>query len=169
MSAIGQFQTVALGSNLCSPSLCSRTRYSWPLSRMSQIIQEDDVPDHAILCLYRPSRKGQEHQDEDPTATNDAALMKTLLIAIVLALLAVFYVGYYQALEDGDIETIVFIKQHPTVQMKFYNLNANDGEIRRVERLTEQERRWIIDYCRYRLGIDTALTRQNDVETCGKK
>ncbi|WP_029526953.1 hypothetical protein [Pseudomonas chlororaphis] len=95
--------------------------------------------------------------------------MKTLLIATALTLLAVFYVGYYQALEDGDIETIVFIKQHPTVQMKFYNLHANDGEIRRVEHLSEQERRWIIDYCRYRLGIDTALTRQDDVETCGKK
>ncbi|SDY27209.1 hypothetical protein [Pseudomonas sp. NFIX28] len=95
--------------------------------------------------------------------------MKTLLIATTLALLAVFYVGYYQALEDGDIETIVFIKKHPTLQMKFYNLHANDGEIRRVERLTEQERRWIVDYCRYRLGIDTAFTRQDEVETCGKK
>ncbi|ROL87078.1 hypothetical protein BK636_05555 [Pseudomonas chlororaphis] len=95
--------------------------------------------------------------------------MKALLITIVLTLLAVFYVGYYQALEDGDIETIVFIKQHPTLQMKFYNLHANDGEIRKVERLTGQERRWIIDYCRYRLGIDTALTLQDDVETCGKK
>ncbi|AZC51245.1 hypothetical protein C4K35_3664 [Pseudomonas chlororaphis subsp. piscium] len=73
-----------------------------------------DTPDHAILCLYRPSRKGQEHQDEDSTA-------------------------------------------------------ANDGEIRKVECLTEQERRWIIDYCRYRLGIDTALIHQDDVETCGKK
>ncbi|MBP5076459.1 hypothetical protein HUS84_21230 [Pseudomonas chlororaphis] len=39
--------------------------------------------------------------------------MKTLLIATALALLAVFYVGYYQALEDGDIETIVFIMKRP--------------------------------------------------------
>lgn len=126
--------------------------------------------DRALPCAYIARlEKGQEHQDEDPPAGNDAALMKSLLIAATLMLLAVFYVGYYQALEDGDIETIVFIKQHPTLQMKFYNLHANDGEIRKVERLTRQERRWIIDYCRYRLGIDTTLTRQEEVETCGKK
>ncbi|QVW26701.1 hypothetical protein KJF94_14675 [Pseudomonas hormoni] len=95
--------------------------------------------------------------------------MKKLLIAAMLLVLAVLYVGYYEALEEGDIETILFIKKHPTVQMKFYNIHANDGEIRRVERLTEEERKWIIDYCRYRLGIDTALETQDDVEICRKK
>jgi len=95
--------------------------------------------------------------------------MKKLVALIILVLLTVFYVGYYEALEDGDIETILFVKKHPTFQMKFYNIHANDGEIRRVERLTEQERKWIIDYCRYRLGIDTDLKTQNDIEVCRKK
>jgi len=95
--------------------------------------------------------------------------MKKLTALIVLVLVTVLYVGYYEALEDGDIETILFIKKHPTFQMKFYNIHANDGEIRQVERLTEQERKWIIDYCRYRLGIDTDLKTQNDVEVCRKK
>jgi hypothetical protein len=95
--------------------------------------------------------------------------MKKLIALIVLALVTVLYVGYYEALEDGDIETILFIKKHPTFQMKFYNIHANDGEIRQVERLTEQERKWIIDYCRYRLGIDTDLKTQDDVEICRKK
>ena len=95
--------------------------------------------------------------------------MKKLIALIVLVLVTVLYVGYYEALEDGDIETILFIKKHPTLQMKFYNIHANDGEIRQVERLTEQERKWIIDYCRYRLGIDTDLKTQNDVEICRKK
>lgn len=95
--------------------------------------------------------------------------MKKLFALIVLVLLTVLYVGYYQALEDGDIETILFLKKHPTLQVKFYNIHANDGEIRRVERLTQQERRWIIDYCWYRLGIHTELNTQNDVETCRKK
>ena len=95
--------------------------------------------------------------------------MKKLIALIVLVLVTVLYVGYYEALEDGDIETIPFIKKHPTFQMKFYNIHANDGEIRQVERLTEQERKWIIDYCRYRLGIDTDLKTQNDVEVCRKK
>ncbi|SFQ80133.1 hypothetical protein SAMN03159489_05693 [Pseudomonas sp. NFPP07] len=97
--------------------------------------------------------------------------MKKLLIAAAaaLALWAVLYIGYYEALEDGDIETILFIKKHPTFQMKFYNIHANDGEIRQVERLAEEERKWIIDYCRYRLGIDTDLKTQGDVEMCRKK
>jgi hypothetical protein len=95
--------------------------------------------------------------------------MKKLLIASILAVVTILYVGYYEALEDGDIETIVFIKKHPTFQMKFWNIHANDGEIRKVERLTAEERGWIIDYCRYRLGIDTDLKTQDDVEMCRKK
>jgi hypothetical protein len=95
--------------------------------------------------------------------------MKKLLVSAVLTLLAVLYIGYYEALEDGDIETIVFIKKHPTFQMKFYNIHANDGEIRKVERLTDEERTWIIDYCKYRLGIETELKTQDDVEMCRKK
>lgn len=95
--------------------------------------------------------------------------MKKLMTLIVLVLVTVLYVGYYEALEDGDIETILFIKKHPTFQIKFYNIHANDGEIRQVERLTQQERQWITDYCRYRLGIDTDLKTQADVEVCRKK
>ncbi|WP_122408092.1 hypothetical protein [Pseudomonas viridiflava] len=95
--------------------------------------------------------------------------MKKLLIAAVLTLLAVLYVGYYEALEDGDIETVWFLKKHPTFQVKFYNIHANDGEIRRVERLTDEEQKWIIEYCRYRLGIDTKLQTQEDVEVCRRK
>ncbi len=103
------------------------------------------------------------------TAVCSPFAVQAFLIAAVLLVLAVLYIGYYEALEDGDIETILFIKKHPTVRMKFYNIHANDGEIRRVERLTEEERKWIIDYCRYRLGIDTALRTQDDVEVCRKK
>lgn len=95
--------------------------------------------------------------------------MKKLWVALVLAVLAVIYTGYYQALEDGDIETIFFIKRYPTIQMKFFNIHANDGEIRQVERLTDEERKWIIDYCRYRLGINTELKTQNDIEWCRQK
>ncbi|MBK5511833.1 hypothetical protein JFT87_17215 [Pseudomonas sp. TH15] len=43
------------------------------------------------------------------------------------AVLAMLHVCYYGALEDGDIATIVFIKKHPTFQMKFYNMHVNDG------------------------------------------
>ncbi|MDB6141775.1 MAG: hypothetical protein JWP80_819 [Pseudomonas sp.] len=45
--------------------------------------------------------------------------MKKLLIFAVLVVLAVLYIGYYEALEEGDIETILFIKKYPTFQIKF--------------------------------------------------
>lgn len=115
-------------------------------------------------------RTGQTHQSQNPSpSTFGAAGMKKLLIAAILAVMVMLYVGYYDALEDGDIETIVFIKKHPTLHIKFYNIHANDGEIRKVERLTPEERAWIIDYCRYRLGIDTALKTQDEVQICSKK
>ncbi|MCV4285715.1 hypothetical protein [Pseudomonas capsici] len=95
--------------------------------------------------------------------------MKKLMIAAILVVLAVLYVGYYEALEDGDIETVVFIKKHPTFQMKFYNIHANDGEIRRVDRLSDEERELIIDYCWYRLGMNTKLRVQNEIEICRRK
>ncbi len=96
-------------------------------------------------------------------------MMKKFMVAATLAVLAVLYVGYYEALEDGDIETVVFIKKHPTFQVKFYNIHANDGEVRRVERLSDEERELIIDYCWYRLGMNTKLRVQNEIEICRRK
>ncbi|MGQ3852054.1 hypothetical protein [Pseudomonas capsici] len=95
--------------------------------------------------------------------------MKKLLIAAILTVLTVLYVGYYEALEDGDIETIVFIKKHPTFQMKFYNIHANDGEIRKLEQLSDEERGFIIEYCWYRLGIGTELKTKADIEICSQQ
>lgn len=94
--------------------------------------------------------------------------MKKLLIFIVLVVLAALNIGYYEAVEEADLEVIPFIKKHPTFQIKFYNIHANNGDVRKLERLTEQQRKWLIDYCRYRLGIDTDLTTQADVEMCSK-
>lgn len=95
--------------------------------------------------------------------------MKKLLVVVALILLASLNIGYYEALEDGDIEVILFIKKHPTFQLKFYNIHANDGEIRNVDHLSKEERGMIIDYCKYRLGIETSLKTQDDVEACRKK
>lgn len=95
--------------------------------------------------------------------------MKKLLATAALAIVATLYIGYYEALEDGDIETIFFIKKYPTFQIKFHNIHANDGEIKKIEHLTMEERIWITDYCKYRLGIITELRTQNDIETCRKK
>ena len=95
--------------------------------------------------------------------------MKKILITILVAVCVALNLGYYEALEDGDVDTIIFIKKHPTFQLRFINIHANDGDYRKVERLTDEQRKWMIDYCRYRLGIDTELKTQADVEMCSKK
>ncbi|MNG39351.1 hypothetical protein D3C84_1273990 [compost metagenome] len=52
--------------------------------------------------------------------------------------------------------------------MKFYNIHANDGEYRKVDKLSDELRQDIIDYCKYRLGIETEVKTQADVEICAK-
>lgn len=52
--------------------------------------------------------------------------------------------------------------------MRFYNIHANDGEYRKVDQLSDELRQNIIDYCKYRLGIDTGVKTQADVEICAK-
>lgn len=96
-------------------------------------------------------------------------MMKKLIFLIVSAFLTALYIGYYPATEDAEIKNVFFIKKHPTFQVEFRNIHANDGDILLLEHLTEQERQWTIDYCRYRLGIDTELKTQADVVMCSKK
>jgi hypothetical protein len=95
--------------------------------------------------------------------------VRWLIFALPMILWSMLYVGYYEAMEDGDVEMILFIKKHPTFQVEFINIHANDGDYRKVERLTAEQQKWMIDYCHYRLDIDTELKTQEDVETCSKK
>ncbi|PNG36475.1 MULTISPECIES: hypothetical protein [Pseudomonas] len=94
--------------------------------------------------------------------------MKKLVFLLFLGLLVVLNVGYYTELEEAETHTRWFIKQSPTLRLEFFNIHANDGDYRRVEKLTPEYRQMIIDYCKYRLGIDTQVTAQADVERCAK-
>ncbi|BAO60821.1 MULTISPECIES: hypothetical protein [Pseudomonas] len=94
--------------------------------------------------------------------------MKTLLLLLSLILLTVLNLGYYTELEEAETHTRWFIKTSPTLRLEFFNIHANDGDYRRVEKLTDEQRQMIIDYCKYRLGIDTQVTTQADVERCAK-
>jgi hypothetical protein len=53
--------------------------------------------------------------------------------------------------------------------VQFFNIHANDGNHRRIEKLTSEQRQDIIDYCKYRLGIDSEVTTQADIEMCAKR
>lgn len=94
--------------------------------------------------------------------------MKLLLFVSALALLAVLNIGYYNEVSDDDVHAVFFLKKTPALRMQFFNVHANDGDYRKVDRLTDDLRQDIIDYCKYRLGIETEVRTQADVEMCAK-
>lgn len=94
--------------------------------------------------------------------------MKYFLLISFLVLLTIINVGYYNEVSDGETNTIFFIKKSPTLRMKFYNIHANDGDYRKIDRLTDELRQDIVDYCKYRLGIETEVKTQADIEMCAK-
>ncbi len=95
--------------------------------------------------------------------------MKKLIAFISLALLALLYVGYYKSIDDAELNTNFFIKQHPTLQMEFVNLFANDADSKPLQALSSEERQLVMDYCRYRLGIETTLQTQSELDACKKR
>ncbi|MDB6141774.1 MAG: hypothetical protein JWP80_818 [Pseudomonas sp.] len=94
--------------------------------------------------------------------------MKYALLAGFLALLAILNMGYYNEISEGEVHTIFFIKKSLTPRIKFYNIHANDSDYRKVDNLSDELRQDIIDYCKYRLGIETEVKTQADVEMCAK-
>ncbi|RBL68014.1 hypothetical protein C3E98_028165 [Pseudomonas sp. MWU13-2625] len=95
--------------------------------------------------------------------------MKYFIFAGLLSLLIILNVGFYNEVSDGEVNRIFFIKKAPTLRVKFTNIHANDGNYRRVEKLTREQRQDIIDYCKYRLGIDTKASTQAEIEMCAKR
>ena len=59
-----------------------------------------------------------------------------------------------------------FIKKQPTFQMEFVNLSANDADSKNLDELDDEERQLVIDYCKYRLGIEIELKTQEELDAC---
>lgn len=95
--------------------------------------------------------------------------MKKLIILTALGLIAMLYVGYYKSIDDAELNTNLFIKQHPTFQMEFVNLFANDADSKPLQALSSEERQLVMDYCRYRLGIETTLQTQSELDACKER
>ena len=92
--------------------------------------------------------------------------MKKIIALTILGLLAVLYVGYYESLDDAEVNKVFFIKKSPTLQVKFRHLFANDADDKPLAKLTAEQREQVIDYCKYRLGIETELKSQEELEAC---
>jgi hypothetical protein len=95
-------------------------------------------------------------------------VVRLILLVGLLAWLGVINIGYYNEVSDGEVHKVFFIKKTPSLRMHFFNIHANDGDYRKVESLSDEYRQDIIDYCKYRLGVETEVKTQADVEMCAK-
>lgn len=95
--------------------------------------------------------------------------MKKLVAFTVIVLITLLYVGYYESIDDAELNTNFFIKRHPTLQMAFVNLFANDADSKPLRMLSIEERHLVMNYCRYRLGIETTLRSQSELDACKKR
>lgn len=95
--------------------------------------------------------------------------MKKLIILTALLLAAVLFVGYYNAIDDAELNRVFFIKKSPTFQVKFENLFANDADNKKLHELNDEERELVVGYCKYRLGIETELRSQEELEVCKER
>jgi hypothetical protein len=95
--------------------------------------------------------------------------MKKLIAIGTFSLLAVLFIGFYESLDDAEVSNVFFIKKSPTLQVKFRNLFANDADDKPLEELTTEQREQVIDYCKYRLGIETELNTQEELEVCKQR
>lgn len=95
--------------------------------------------------------------------------MKKPLLIVAAPLTASTFLGYYEETGEFQTYTHTFIKKHPTLQVKFENIFANYRDHKALSELTHQERQQVIAYCKYRLGIDTQLTTQDELEQCKER
>lgn len=76
-------------------------------------------------------------------------------------------VGYYKTSWAEDNEIVFFIKKSPTFQIKFVNYFSTDSEDKsEIHKLDNNDRRLIINYCKYHLGIEIEMKTQEEMDTC---
>lgn len=92
--------------------------------------------------------------------------MKKYFAALLLGTLTWLFTGYYNSIEDAELHSHFFIKKSPTLQIKFYNIHANNADPRPLHELTTQQRQKVISYCKYRLGIDFKLETEDELAAC---
>lgn len=92
--------------------------------------------------------------------------MKNLFFVLSVLVVAYLYIGFYEKMEDAYPEKVLFIKRYPTFQMAFENIFAYESDDKSLSELSDLERRKVIAYCKYRLGLATTLTTQDELDNC---
>lgn len=75
------------------------------------------------------------------------------------------FIGYYEHHDEIGSTPVIFWKEEPSMQIKFYRIFHPNFE-KGLHELTDTQRSKIIDYCRYRLGIETLLKSDEEFKAC---
>lgn len=92
--------------------------------------------------------------------------MKRLIVLLLVLCVAHLYVGFYNTRWAEDNKRVFFIKKYPSLQVEFVNLFASDADDKPLDQLSPLERAAVRDYCKYRLGIETELKTQAELDVC---
>lgn len=92
--------------------------------------------------------------------------MKKAFVCLLVVLYFVLNYGYYIYIEDAEVERVFFKKKSITLQVRFDNIFANQGDDKVLSDLSSEERDKVINYCKYRLGIITELSTRCELERC---
>lgn len=94
--------------------------------------------------------------------------MRKIVLWLVLAIISVLYlkIGYYTSYEDEEESIIFFVKSTLTPKLRFSNIFATEEDPRPLNRLLPEQRLKVIEYCKYRVGLETDLNTQADLDAC---
>lgn len=95
--------------------------------------------------------------------------MKKLIAIATILIGAHLFIGYYNTLWAEDNHRVFFIKHRPTWQTELINLYASDADDKPLDKLSALERNVVRDYCFYRLGIETWLEDQAQLDACKQR
>ncbi|HCD6623345.1 TPA: hypothetical protein NDU46_002532 [Pseudomonas aeruginosa] len=92
--------------------------------------------------------------------------MRKFIVLIFVLFVAHLYIGFYETRWAEDNKRVFFIKKSPSLKVEFVNLFASDADDKLLEQLSPLERATVRDYCKYRLGIETHLDTQEELNAC---
>lgn len=95
-------------------------------------------------------------------------MKRTVLFALMAFSLLVSWLnmGFYETHFAEDNRTVFFIKNYPTLQVRFDNIFLSDRDDKPLAQLSDEERSVVIAYCKHRLGIETELKTQDELDAC---
>lgn len=114
------------------------------------------------MTWRRRDRAGLKNRDKKSAPSIRRVKMHLLLLLPLT--IAWLNIGYYNSIEDAEIHKHYFIKKHPSIQIKFCNIHANNADPKPLSKLSNDQREKVIAYCKYRLGIHSQLTSEAELD-----